>query len=78
LYCAGPQEVKYSVKPPRKPAACLYGDGRAAPRIAAVVAAALKDRERLLRKRFSDEVGSFVAPWIPEAADKSNAKNTAA
>jgi len=72
------EEVKYSVKPPRRPAACLYGDGRAAPRIAAVVAAALRDRERLLRKRFSDDVGSFVAPWMPETAVRPNAKDTAA
>ena len=57
-----------AVERPRRPVACLYGDGRAAPRIAAVVGDALGDRERLLMKRFSEETGSFAAPWVLEAA----------
>ena len=52
-----------SAELPRAPMASLYGDGRAAARIAAVVAAALEDRQRLLHKRYSDEAGTFSAPW---------------
>ncbi len=60
--------VGCSVKRPRRPMACLYGDGRAATRIAAVVAESLMDRERLLAKKFSEEAGIFVAPWKLAAA----------
>jgi len=62
------EEVGISVGLPRGPVPCLYGDGRAAPRIAALVTAALADRDRLLRKRYSDETGAFPAPWKLEIA----------
>jgi len=53
---------------PRRPTLSLYGDGHAAPRIAAVVAGAQAGRERLLKKRSSGECGSFTAPWTLAAA----------
>jgi len=44
------------------PGASPYGDGRAAPRIAAVLTA-LEPRDRLLYKRFADPSADFAAPW---------------
>jgi UDP-N-acetylglucosamine 2-epimerase len=57
-----------SVEQPRGPVLNLYGDGRAAPRIATAVGDALADRERLVTKRFSEETGFFVTPWKLAAA----------
>ena len=62
------EQVDCSVRSPRRPVPCLYGDGQAAPRIAAVVAGALADRERLLVKRYTKETGVFSTPWKLKAA----------
>ncbi len=44
------------------PGASPYGDGRAAPRIAAVLTS-LEPRDRLLYKRFAEPGADFAAPW---------------
>jgi UDP-hydrolysing UDP-N-acetyl-D-glucosamine 2-epimerase len=52
---------------PRAPRASLYGDGHAAPRIAALVAN-LPAREKLLIKRYSEQAAEFSSPWAENAA----------
>ena len=45
----------------------LYGDGHAAPRIAAVIRN-LPTHDRLLSKQHSDRIGQFSSPWAENAA----------
>ena len=49
---------------PRKTRSSIYGDGLSAPRVAGVISEALKQREQLLVKKFSNENVEFVAPWL--------------
>lgn len=49
-----------------RPTHSIYGDGRAARRVAQVVAA-LPERRKLLDKSFNNEPGTFSAPWTADA-----------
>jgi len=54
---------------PRAARASFYGDGHAAPRIAAVVKN-MPARDRLLVKRYSEQSTQFEPPWAENAASE--------
>lgn len=53
--------------PARMAPSCPYGDGKAAPRVADVIAAR-HNLQRLLYKRFASEDARFAAPWETKGA----------
>jgi len=56
-----------------RPTDSLYGDGKAAPRVARIIRE-LPDRERLLAKTFSAKTDiRFAAPWLGEIEDTNAA-----
>jgi UDP-N-acetylglucosamine 2-epimerase len=55
-------ELGRPVERPRGEGSTLYGDGHAAPRIAALITD-LPEQERLLAKHISTETPQFIAPW---------------
>ncbi len=65
----GAVEHLLSTVPGRMAPSCPYGDGHAAPRVAATVTE-LHDTTRLLFKTFSSDVPRFAAPWDTPSSER--------